>query len=264
MWLGNADVRRLVERAFASTNPCRVRLTLRTSVRELHDLRWESLFPPRKMYFSREVGGEIPLVPLDRSRALRVVVAMASPAEARGSELSVVGATQGLDALRSLAGGSATIRTVDQPLTLARLVNELESPCELFYLACPVDTLNGQAFLFLAEDPGRRTDLVEGAEFASLLRKLPARPRVVFLAADDSALLGPLLVEAGVPAVVVFHTAVTPSSLNYFTAAFFRELLAHGEPDRAAASGRESLRSAGRPDWWTPLLFAARGGVRLW
>jgi hypothetical protein len=263
MGLGNPDVRRVVDRALAWPGPCRVRLTIRASAGELHKLRWEALFHSRTMYFSREVAGPIPPAPLDRSRELHAVAAVASPMEGEASNLPVIDAARELDIVRRAVGRSMTVRAVEQPLTLARISSELHTPCELFYLLCHTHVVDGQRFLLLADDSGQSTR-VERGEFVGLFGKLDARPRIVFLAANNSAPLGPPLIEAGVPAVVAFRGQVTLSTVRQFATNFLRELVTRGEPDRAAAFARESLRQLGYPVWWTPVLFTAEGAGRLW
>lgn len=188
----------------------------------------------------------------------------------------------------------AVLRSDQAPVTLAALRAALADGVDILYLVChgalrPLDRAqpNGakQAVLLLEKDNGDRA-WVPAAELADFIRSLdPARrPRLVALASCQSAGKGepaapgqpppatrdngelsaaaPLLVEAGVPAVLAMQGNVTMETVELFIPRFFEELLRHGQVDRAAAVARSLAR--GRPDWWAPVVYLRLRAGKLW
>jgi HEAT repeat protein len=89
-------------------------------------------------------------------------------------------------------------------------------------------------------------------------------PRLVFLAACESAKrdpegaftgLAPMLIEAGVPAVVAMQELVGMSAARELTGEFYRRLLEHGMADRALNEARSLLFDPDEVDWSIPALF---------
>ncbi|MCP4514917.1 MAG: CHAT domain-containing protein, partial [Delftia sp.] len=107
-----------------------------------------------------------------------------------------------------------------------------------------------------------------------MLAHQSVQPRLVFLTACQSATrstsdaflgLAPKLVGAGVPAVVAMQDAVTVETARKLSAAFYRQLLAHGYVDLAVNEARSALLAAGRADAAVPVLFMRlESGQLLW
>jgi hypothetical protein len=70
-------------------------------------------------------------------------------------------------------------------------------------------------------------------------------------------------VEAGVPAVVAMQDQVTVRAARQLASDFWRDLLAHGEVDRALNAGRLLLVDDEGTDWSTPVLFMRLRDGRL-
>jgi hypothetical protein len=176
--------------------------------------------------------------------------------------------------------------------TLENLGAHLYSRYDILYLVChgklETQVVKGDgtrrvAKLWLERKDGS-TDLVlpyehtekeSGLPRAGLVERiqhLPQLPRLVVLASCQSfggaeesasphggelAALGPLLAEAGVPAVIAMQGNVKVATLEQFMPAFFEELLRpenEGQIDLAMAAARAKV-AAHRPDWWAPTLF---------
>ena len=110
-------------------------------------------------------------------------------------------------------------------------------------------------------------------ELVSLLARQGVQPRLVFLAACQSATrssadaflgLGPKLVSVGVPAVVAMQDFVTVETARKFSGVFYKRLLEHGLVDQAMNEARSSLLTAGRPDAAVPVLFMRLKSGQLW
>jgi hypothetical protein len=99
------------------------------------------------------------------------------------------------------------------------------------------------------------------------------RPRLIFLAACQSAKratgdafrgLAPQLVSVGVPAVAAMQDFITVDSARTLSRTFYRQLLTHGQVDRAMNAARSTLLSADRYDAAVPVLFMRLKSGQLW
>ncbi|MCP4529767.1 MAG: CHAT domain-containing protein, partial [Delftia sp.] len=129
-----------------------------------------------------------------------------------------------------------------------------------------------QAALYLQDDAGQ-THIVTDDAIIGMLARQQVRPRLVFLAACQSAArdtadafagLGPKLVTAGVPAVVAMQDYVAVETARKLSATFYRRLAEHGAVDLALNEARSTLLTAGRPDAAVPVLFMRLKSGQLW
>lgn len=272
---------------------CRIRLIIDKAAPELHALPWELLRESQPGHtsvdlaasgatpFSRYMAGTWqpgrPVI----ARPIRILAAIASP-----TDLDVMGlpafdldhewenlsaATQGLDVetvcLRqpTLAGVEAALR--DGGYHVLHIIAH-----------GGYDSVSGHAFLALCDDAGK-TATVEDTAFAEMLTRLMGsiqaddqdRLRLVYLdscetATRDSAHafrgFAPVLVGAGVPAVVAMQEAVAVETSQVFTATFYKRLLAHGLADLASNEARATLLTRKLPGAAIPVLFMRlQGGL---
>jgi hypothetical protein len=128
-----------------------------------------------------------------------------------------------------------------------------------------------QAALYLQDDDGHARRMIDD-EFAGMLARQGVQPRLVFLAACQSAArsmadaylgLGPKLVAAGVPAVIAMQDFVTVKTARQFSATLYRRLIEHGQIDRAVNEVRGTLITSERPDAAVPVLFMRLKSGRL-
>jgi len=267
--------------SFVQNRPLRLRLYIDSRAPELYSLRWELLNNPssrsplsvdEKIHFSRYLpatGG----APGPRPRgSLRALAAAANPSNLSAYKL------QRLDVPRELERaetGLAPLRVERLPAsvgdfcTLSRLV-ERSRGIDVLYLACHGAYRRKTAALFLEGDDGK-VARATGKELAERVAALEIRPRLVVLAACESAgagageallAAGPLLAAAGVPAVIAMQGLVSIDTMAAFLPVLFRELAQDGRIDRAMSVARLAVRD--RPDWWTPVLFMTLLSGRLW
>lgn len=270
-------------RADALNEPLRLRLHIAESAAELHGLAWELLYDPDLRYllsiqewihFSRYLapeGGDS--VPLPRPRGmLHALAAAANPSNLGSYRLERLDVAKEL----SRAGhGLAPLRVDRLPAavgdfcTLPRLIERARG-VDVLYLACHGVYRRKTAALFLEGDDGK-VKRVTGQELAERLGALETRPRLVVLASCESAgagageallAAGPLLVAAGVPAVIAMQGPVSMETMDAFLPVFFRELAQDGRIDRAMAAARLAVRD--RLDWWAPALWMNLLSGRLW
>ena len=106
--------------------------------------------------------------------------------------------------------------------------------------------------------------LVQDSELVPHLQTAHRRPHLVFLAACESGKrdpeqtfvgLGPKLVRAGVPAVVVMQNSVTMPLAQRLTGHFYRQLLRHGVVDLALNEARHHVFKPDQVDWAIPVLY---------
>jgi hypothetical protein len=118
----------------------------------------------------------------------------------------------------------------------------------------------------LLEAPDGAPDLVTDDELASRWGAAAPLPRLVYLAACESAVrgdsatqafvgLGPKLVAAGVPAVVAMQDQVPMDVSTALTRRFFESLLLHGAVDQALNEARWLLYERRSLDWSIPVLY---------
>ncbi|MBX0328277.1 CHAT domain-containing protein [Oscillochloris sp. ZM17-4] len=259
----------------------RLRLLLGPGAGELHALRWETLRDPEagqplltdeRLLFSRYLAaGDWRPLRLRPQGELRALVAVAAPSDLARFGLAPIDAAAELARARA-ALGSTPLTTLADPgqASLGAIIDGLRDGADILYLVCHGAMARGAPTLWLEGDAGA-TAHTSGAELAQRIRELEQRPRLVLLASCESAgdgagdalsALGPLLAEAGVPAVIAMQGKVTMETLAAFTPAFFRELARDGQIDRAMAVARGAVRA--RPDSWMPTLFMRLRAGRIW
>lgn len=154
-------------------------------------------------------------------------------------------------------------------VTLNNIAANLRDGYDILYLVCHGAFIEGKSRLFLEDEAGNIANEM-GDELAVRLGELEQRPRLVVLASCQSAgdgtteaasqgpggaltALGPLLADAGVPAVIAMQGKVTMATVERFMPCFFKELISDGQIDRAVAVARGMVRDHG--DCWMPVLF---------
>jgi formylglycine-generating enzyme required for sulfatase activity len=260
----------------------RLRLCLGSGAEALHTLRWEALRIPGEsgflaqsddLLFSRYLPSRdrrpVTATPVGQVQALVVVAnpsglgAQLAPVDVEG-ELRRARAALGDIALRTLAPGErATLNAIDA---------YLNQGVSLLYLVCHGQMRRGAPYLALENEQGA-VAWTAGARLAERLEQMSERPKLVVLAACQSAgtgevtgnpalaAVGPLLVDAGVPAVVAMQGNVFMQTVERLMPVFFSELRRHGVIDLALATARR--RAQEQADWWAPALFMRLRSGRL-
>jgi hypothetical protein len=259
----------------------RLRLVIGPGAPELHALRWETLRDPEadrplltdeRLLFSRYLAAaDWRPIKLRPKGELRALVAVAAPSDLARYRLAPIDADAELARAReNLAGIPVIARASSGQATLTGIVDELRAGVDILYLVCHGALANAAPTLWLETDAGNAAP-TPGAELAQRIRELEQRPRLIVLASCESAgdgagvalnALGPLLAEAGVPAVIAMQGKVSMETVAAFTPVFFRELMRDGQIDRALAVARGAVRA--RSDSWMPALFMRLRAGRIW
>ena len=206
---------------------------------------------------------------------LRALALAANPSNLNQYDLAAIDVEGELGRLRAGLGGIPLSvlpdRATNQRATLANLVAGLrDGNYDIVYLVCHGALVKGEPWLWLEDETGQ-VALTAGSELATRLRDLPECPRLVILAACQTAgtglgqalvALGPRLVEAGVPAVVAMQGLVGLETIARFMPVFFEQLRKAGSIDRAMALARGAVRDL--PDYWMPALFMRMKSGRIW
>ncbi len=292
------------------TTDLRLRLRVDSSAKELHALHWEKLCDPstgsplttsERVLFSRALPGRPLALRPGPKDGLRVLAVSADPAgleEGGWGAVDVEGelerARRGLNGIAldtlPLTWAADEQGWVDDPHGRRASFDDLAdllrggpqsdpdfSGYDALYIATH-GRLTGAGPQIALEDERGELAWVSGAELAELLGNLPMPPRLVVLAACDSAVnnsqsedglaldplmaAGPLLVAEGIPAVIAMQGKVPMSTVEQFTQVFFRELARDGVIDRAMAAARLKLKK--RAWWGVPVLFLRLLTGRLW
>jgi len=171
----------------------------------------------------------------------------------------------------------------EQWATANRLIDALRQGPDILYLVChgALDSQEDRPgpYLWLEGEDGS-ADVVSGQTVAERIAALPPnlRPRLAVLASCESggsgqagfsrdaqgalAAFGPLLAQAGIPAVVAMQGRVSMDTVAEFMPVFFRELRQDGQIDRAMAAARGAVSQ--RDDAWMPVLFMRLRDASLW
>lgn len=284
----DADLKRAFVNARSNAQsanaPLRVRLFIDYGAPELHGLCWELLQDPETgaplftgegILFSRYLSSsDWHLVTLRPKSDLKALVAIANPADLGGYQLAPVDVSGELKrAHASLSGIAITALPGSGSANLNNLAATLRDGYDVLYLVCHGKLVDGAPLLWMEKQDGN-VDVTKGADFVARLSELQNRPRLVVLASCQSAgvdnrntgqtlaALGPLLAEAGIPAVIAMQGSVSMETIATFMPVFFHELLRDGQIDRAMAVARGAVRD--RPDYWMPVLFMRLRSGRIW
>jgi hypothetical protein len=274
----------------------RVRLVIDRSAPDLHRYHWEALrhpdtgallFTGDRIYFSRFIPSPIYRTPRRRAKsALRVLAVVANPRDLPdwapgGRKLTPVRVESEVTRLRR-ALGSITVTVFGSDEGEARVgmkaiaENLLRRPYDILYLVCHGALINRQPTLYLEDEAGN-VDAVPGIELVRRLSELRSPPSLVVLASCQSAgdadtlhtadegilsALGPLLAEAGIPAVLAMQGNILMRTVECFMPEFFKQLAIDGQIDRAVSLARGHIRE--QIDAWAPVLFMRLKNGGIW
>ena len=272
----------------------RIRLRIDANAAELHALPWELLQQDRLMLsaqadtpFSRYLPIALPWSgPVDE-RPIRVLVVISDPDDLQTRydlpPVDVALERESLEsALQGVKPGDLHVDFLDAPVTAERLEHALRGTSGQalrddyhvlhFVGHGAFSARRAKAALYLQDDEGNAQRVLDDA-LVSMVARQGARPRLVLLMACQSASrstsdafvgLGPKLVAVGVPAVIAMQDVVTIETAHKFSAAFYPQLLEHGQVDLAVNEARSTLLTAGRTDAAVPVLFMRLKSGQLW
>lgn len=270
-------------RAMLNGLPMRVRLVIGTDASELQGLRWETLRIPEsgdyllgaRTPFSRYVSPVVDRVASSQYRdSLRALIFIANPRGLVRYNIRPIDTATYLNFARQIVGSHQCVELIEDRATLDNLRDALQHGCDLLYIVAHGGILGDEPCLTLTGDDG---DVVITPVQSLLhhIRNLTEMPRLAILISCESAgngqdapqdepmplvALGPLLAEAGVPAVIAMQGRISIETANRFLKVFVEQLQHTGVIDAAAAVARDSVH--GRPDAWMPVLFMqSKSGV---
>ena len=262
----------------------RIRLRIDADAPELHALPWEllqdnalTLAASSETPFSRYLpialpwGGEI------TERPIRVLAVISNPDDLTAKyNLPPADVALEQQALTDALGGAKdlAIDFLDAPVTLEKIEAALRKGYHVLHFLGhgAFNAKRQQAALYLQDAQGHAQRVLDD-EIVSMLARQGVQPRLVFLAACQSATrdsadaflgLGPKLVAVGVPAVVAMQDFVTIETARKFSGAFYARLMEHSLVDQAMNEARSALLTAGRPDAAVPVLFMRLKSGQLW
>jgi hypothetical protein len=279
------QLRRAWDMACGKSQRRRVRLWLDADAPELHALPWETLHDGQTWLaasaatpFSRYLPSDAPWGGLVTERPIRILSVIANPADLARYDLAPLdmAAERSLlaTALGDLVPQHFELEHLAAPATLERLESALAAEPHVLHFVGhgTFSHKRGEAALYL-QDAASNTQIVTEAQLVAMLRRQATSPRLIFLAACQSAArstadafagMAPKLVQAGVPAVVAMQDKVAISAVGKLTTAFYEALLRCGEVDRALNAARSLLLTGQSPDAGVPVLLMRLRNGRLW
>ena len=269
----------------------RIRLRIDEDNPELHALPWETLRDPASgniaameaTPFSRYLAGPwVPGSPILR-RPIRISVAIANPENLDEFNLTPINADQEFTALQQALAGVADMEVtrLPEPITLSSIEQAVRQSAHIVHFVChgKYDRKARFTQLFLADDKNQ-VKLAADTDIADMLRHQIAntdansddKVRMVYLSSCQTATrdsfdafhgLAPQMVAAGIPAVIAMQDLVPVKAAGAFSTTFYKELMDHGEVDRASNAARASLLTAQIGGAAIPVLFLRLRSAQL-
>ena len=253
----------------------------------LQSLYWETLLAPAHdrplacegdLLLSRYLSGDgfQPVRPRPKGE-LCALIAVAAPTSDVKYKLAKIVAEEEIAQVVSAMGSVRhnILGTAGGRLsTWQHISDTLREGCDILYLVAHGKLIAGKPILYLVDNDNNVAPF-HGAKLAGLLRSLDdrRRPRMVILGSCESAgdgysdalaALGPMIVQAGVPAVLAMQGSFSAASNRRFANVFFRELLRDGDIDHAVNAARRAIQEQDYPDWWMPVLYTSLTQGVLW
>lgn len=264
----------------------RIRLRIDEGAPELHQIPWEllrdsgdggvalDLAALEATPFSRYIAGPwVPGSPILK-RPIRVLVAVANPRNLPDFGLEGIEPDVEMKLLQeAVAGCSSKIELVqlEGACTLEAVDAALRKGIHILHFVGHGKYVDGTSVLFLCDAEGKVLPVKDTEIAAMLARQLIDKDaqaddklRLVYLSSCQTASrspteafrgLAPRLVAAGVPAVVAMQDLIPIKTAADFSRTFYRELIEHGQVDRASNAARAGVISARLPGAAIPVLF---------
>lgn len=262
----------------------RVRLHIDARAPELHVVPWEMLHEGDVMLaanagtpFSRYLPVTEPWGAAVRARPLRVLAVISNPADLREQGLSplTVADEQSIlqNAFSKLSRDDAQVDFLPEPATLEALGEALREGYHVLHYVGHGKFGRMQQAMLLLQGADGNAEAVSDAALSAMLARQGVKPRLVFLAACQSATrsrtdaflgLAPRLVRAGIPAVVAMQDFVEINTARKVTEVFYKQAAQHGEVDRALNAARDALLNAEMAGAAVPVLFMRLKDGQMW
>ncbi|MEZ4708564.1 MAG: CHAT domain-containing protein [Caldilineaceae bacterium] len=252
----------------------RVRLAIPSTLFPLHALHWEKLILPDEplplshsetVLVSRYLTSPDPRpIVLPKPRDVRALVVIARPTNLTQYGLADIKVADELLSASTALQATHFTQLTDGRATLDAIRDEIRGGHDLVYIVAHGKMVHAQPWICL-ENANREIEWVSGQNLAAMIGALERLPKLVVLTSCASAgvgqtgdagvlaALGPLLVRAGVPAVIAMQGNVLQETAAQFMPVFFGELNRSGCIDQAMAIARSKVRK--QSDWWAPVLF---------
>lgn len=263
---------------------CGLRFADDSTAADLQTIGWELLCDPdtgfrlglsERTLMVRYCNLKRPLPVIRPQRqAVAQVIAVASPSNLPSYGLAhlpttsiVNDARQDLSVLPSIVlDSSSTFRRA----SLARIISAMRGGPRMLYLVCHGKTLDGEVYLWLENEQGEASPTPASMLIESLSGLGTPPPFVAILACESAGqlhttlgpdLLGPRLMNAGVPAVLLFRGHAPLSLSHTLMPTFWRELARDGFVARALGAARSQGSAAA---WSQSVLWSRVRDSHIW
>ncbi len=282
-FLSDQKIRDAWNRAIGLKLNHRIRLWIDAEAPELHVLPWEAAVVDGVMLsananspFSRYLPSDTQWGKMQPVQSFKVLVAISNPENLDDLNLNLapINVAKEKQILEKALKAPVVPTFLEGPVTLSSLAKELQNGYQGLHLMAHGNfgKNTSHALLYLQDDDGF-VQIINDTAFCRMLQQLAHPPALVFLAACEGATrsdadafrgLAPMLVKAGIPAVVAMQAVVTAGAVEKLSSTFYSRLARHGVVDQAMNEARGALVDAASDEATVPALFMRLKDGRLW
>ncbi|MDM8532484.1 SUMF1/EgtB/PvdO family nonheme iron enzyme [Anaerolineales bacterium HSG25] len=260
----------------------RIRLRIDADAPELHAIPWELLrdgqaTPPEaitadsRLPFSRYLAGQWEVLQPLEERPIKILALLANPRNLDDYKLQQIEIETEKEIIESafldFTMGQVEITYLEPPINLSTLEQALHNNnYHMLHIVShgAFSERRQKAVLYWA-DSNNRVKLVRDSAMADMLARLEQKPHLVFFSTCQSASrspaeafqgFAPLLINAGVPAVIAMQDLVPVKTARQFSRVFYQQLFKHGQVDLASNEARSAVLTEELPGGSIPVLFS--------
>ncbi|MDM8519240.1 SUMF1/EgtB/PvdO family nonheme iron enzyme [Anaerolineales bacterium HSG6] len=260
----------------------RIRLRIDADAPELHAIPWELLrdgqaTPPEaitadsRLPFSRYLAGQWEVLQPLEERPIKILALLANPRNLDDYKLQQIEIETEKEIIESafldFTMGQVEITYLEPPINLSTLEQALRNNnYHMLHIVShgAYSQRRQEAVLYWA-DSNNRVKLVRDSAMADMLARLEQKPHLVFFSTCQSASrspaeafqgFAPLLINAGVPAVIAMQDLVPVKTARQFSRVFYQQLFRHGQVDLASNEARSAVMTEELSGGSIPVLFS--------
>ena len=233
-----------------------IRIQIYCNHRELQFLPWEYMAMPGDLPGPNSKRSIVRVVPtigiepphlIDINRTIRILFIFSDPIDQEGIDWIIAKKTIE-NQFRSAVPNNFDL-DIEEGVDSKTLVKKLQSKnYNILHFFGHGQIIDGVGHLLLRDVETRKSEPFSASYLGILLRDKNLN-LVLFSSCNTSAgdfkkeyaVIAKTLIRAGVPAVVSYQFPITNNNAALFAETFYRELLKHGDMDRATTRGREML-----------------------
>jgi hypothetical protein len=272
----------MYSRAAGPVSGIRFRLWIDPKAEALHSLWWEALHDPTRdeplsldLAFSRFLRVKAPRGWPISERPLKMLLVASNPQGLERFGVTPIDVSRESDIIKKATGSVQQFITLDdRPVvpTPDNLRSLLGFGYHIVHILAHATVLDGRGCLILADNDAKAYAVPFEDVAKALAQSTREAPYFVFLSTPLSAgdqagetmvRFAPILLEAGIQAVVAVQAPIGDERLWLFTERFYNILIRTGVIDMAMSEARARLYSPGDWEWAYPVLYMRTPDAQL-